>query len=150
MSSRHKRGHRHLTRLSAQLLGGMGTLTKQVPPPSPLPGLCILAARVPGEAAGGLCRHPQHGSVHKNPDTAFPPLWPPPGLFSCRWDFTHLGAITPVSICPRVPAPWPPGNTRGHALGRKGVTDDVFLSEVVKHATIRSGLIVFLVIRSIY
>lgn len=49
-----------------------------------------------------------------------------------------------------LPAPPRPGNTQGNALARRrGITNNVFLSEVFKHTTIGSGLIFFMV-RSVY
>lgn len=70
--------------------------------------------------------------------------------------FPAVGTLltwVPSPLCPSVPVSLPhglPGTPGAMPWGGRGVTDDVFLSDVVKHATIRSGLIVFLVIRSIY
>lgn len=123
----------------------------------PCPAAAFAAPLCPGTSCTAWGKQPSLPDTHQHcsPSLRLPPSGPILAYFpavlalrSPRWLRRHHRCCAGLSRCrcrlALPPAPRPPGNTRGNALGRKrGVTNDVFLSEVFKHATIRSGLIYF-------
>lgn len=91
--------------------------------------------------------HPRSASLYPSPSSLTLSYFPAvSALFSPRWLCCHCHHCAGLPHCrlELLPAQWSPGNTWGDALGgRRGVTSGVFLLEVFKHATIRSGPIFF-------